>query len=78
MEALLFGLLFFPQTAAGILAKSRGRSFWFWFFISFLIPIISLIVLLRLEDKSEEKGTSYLLADHVRLRNEELTDKQSS
>ncbi|WP_158797995.1 hypothetical protein [Pedobacter sp. L105] len=76
MEALLFGLIFFPQTAAGVLAKSRGYSFWFWFFISFLIPIISLFILLRMEDKSEDKGTSYQLADHVRNRDQQLADKQ--
>ncbi len=73
MEALLFGLLFFPQTAAGILAKSRGRNFWFWFFISFLIPVISLVILLSLKDKDEEAGSSYQLADHVRNRNEQLS-----
>lgn len=52
-----------PQTVAGILAKSMGRSFFFWFFISFLIPIVSLIVLLFLEDKGE--SGAYELADHV-------------
>jgi hypothetical protein len=76
MEALLFGLLFFPQIAAGMLAKSRGRKFWFWFFISFLIPVVSLIVLLCLEDKSEDISSSYELADHVRNRGEQQTDQQ--
>lgn len=55
--------LILPQTIAGIFARSQGRSFWFWFFISFLIPIISLIVLLFLDDKNE--GSSFELADHV-------------
>jgi cytochrome c biogenesis factor len=59
---LLLGLVL-PQTIAGIFAVSQGRKFWFWFFISFLIPIISLIVLVFLEDRSE--GTGFKLADHV-------------
>ncbi|QNK65009.1 hypothetical protein H7F33_16725 [Pedobacter sp. PAMC26386] len=61
---LLLGLIL-PQTIAGIFAKSQGRSFWFWFFISFLIPIISLVVLLFLDDKSEST-TGFKLADHVK------------
>nr|WP_068886809.1 hypothetical protein [Pedobacter panaciterrae] len=63
-EILLLCVMLIPQIVAGILAKSMGRKFWFWFFISFLIPIISLIVLLFLEDKSEKSG--YELADHVK------------
>jgi hypothetical protein len=62
-ELLLICVLLIPQTVAGILAKSMGRNFFFWFFISFLIPIISLIVLLFLDDKGESGG--YELADHV-------------
>jgi hypothetical protein len=75
-EALLFGILFFPQIAAGMLARSRGRNFWFWFFISFLIPVISLIVLMSLKDKDESTGSGYQLADHVQNRDKQLTDKQ--
>ena len=59
---LLLGLVL-PQTIAGIFAVSQGRKFWFWFFISFLLPIISLIILVFLEDKSE--GTGFKLANHV-------------
>lgn len=65
-EFLLLCVLLIPQIVAGILAKSMGRSFWFWFLISFLIPIISLVVLLFLDDKSETKG--YDLAEHVKNR----------
>jgi hypothetical protein len=54
-----------PQLVAGVFAKNMGRSFWFWFFISFLIPIISLMILLFL-DKKETQRTSYQLADHVK------------
>jgi len=63
-EILLLCVLLIPQIVAGILAKSIGRKFWFWFFISFLIPIISLIILLFLDDKNEKK--EYDLAEHVR------------
>jgi hypothetical protein len=65
-ELLLLCVMLIPQFVAGIYAKSIGKNFWFWFFISFLIPIISLIVLLFLDkdDKNERKG--YQLADHVK------------
>lgn len=69
-EILLICVLLIPQTVAGVLAFSMGRSFWFWFFISFLIPIISLIVLLFMDDKGTEPG-SYELAAHVRDREKE-------
>ena len=40
-----------PQLIAAYYARSIGRSFWFWFWISFLIPIISIIILMSLQDK---------------------------
>ncbi|WP_079702513.1 hypothetical protein [Daejeonella lutea] len=43
-----------PQLLAAFYARHIGRSFWFWFWISFLIPIISLIILMNLEDKTKE------------------------
>lgn len=70
-ELLLLMGLILPQTIAGIFAKSQGRSFWFWFFISFLIPIVSLVVLLFLDDKSEGT-TGFKLADHVKRDQEEV------
>ena len=57
-------LLLSPQLLAGFLAKRTGRNFWFWFFISFLIPIISLIILIFLEDKNPQ-SEGYKLAEHV-------------
>ncbi|RZK55509.1 MAG: hypothetical protein EOO87_07710 [Pedobacter sp.] len=67
-ELILIAVLIIPQLVAGIYAKSIGKSFWFWFLISFLIPVISLVVLLFLDNsKGERKG--YELADHVK-RNE--------
>jgi ABC-type multidrug transport system permease subunit len=63
-----------PQLVAGVYAHSIGKSFWFWFFISFLIPIISLIVLLIIDSKKTKNPTqeksSYQLADHVIERQE--------
>nr|WP_276899935.1 hypothetical protein [Pedobacter kyonggii] len=59
---IVLGLLLSPQLLAGFLAKRTGRNF--WFFISFLIPIISLIVLIFLEDKNPA-ASGYKLADHV-------------
>ena len=64
LGTIVLGLLLSPQLLAGFLAKRTGRSFWFWFFISFLIPIISLIILIFLEDKNPATS-GYKLADHV-------------
>lgn len=74
VEAVVFGIFFFPQLVAGFLAKSMGRNFWFWFFISFLIPIISLIILLSLKNKNENVESGYQLADHVRQKNAQPED----
>lgn len=58
------GILLSPQIIAGLLAKNQGRKFWFWFLISFLIPVISIIILLCIEDKNPDKRIQ--LADHVK------------
>lgn len=64
LGAVVLGLLLSPQLLAGFLAQRTGRKFWFWFFISFLIPVISLIILIFLEDKNPST-TGYKLAAHV-------------
>lgn len=64
-ELLLLTVMLIPQIVAGIYAKSMGKNFWFWFFISFLIPIISLIVLLFLDKDKDNSRKGYGLADHV-------------
>ena len=64
LGTIVLGLLLSPQLLAGFLAKRTGRNFWFWFFISFLIPIISFIILIFLEDKIPSSA-GYKLADHV-------------
>ena len=58
------GLLFAFQLIAGVIAKNNGRSFWFWFFISFIIPVISIIILFILPDLRPDKTIP--LADHVK------------
>lgn len=73
-ESLLLLVLMIPQIVAAVLAKSMGRNPWFWFFISFLIPIISLIILLFLDDKSDngdKKG--YELAEHLQHKEEQTS-----
>lgn len=74
-ELLLLCFMIIPQLVAGVYAHGMGKSFWLWFFISFLIPIISLIVLLVIDNKkskdNKEEKTSYQLADHVRERQKE-------
>lgn len=64
LGSIVLGLLLSPQLLAGFLAKRTGRNFWFWFLISFLIPIISLIILIFLEDKNPA-ASGYKLAEHV-------------
>jgi MFS family permease len=58
------GILLSPQIIAGLLARSQGRKFWFWFWISFLIPVISIIILVCKEDKNKDRQIR--LADHVK------------
>ncbi len=71
-ELLLLAFMLIPQLVAGVYAHSIGKNFWFWFFISFLIPIISLIVLLIIDNKkpkgNREEKKGFQLADHVRER----------
>jgi hypothetical protein len=59
---VILSLVTLPQLIAGFLARSMGKSFWFWYFISFIIPIISIIILLL---KNDNKPGRYRLADHV-------------
>ena len=47
-------IILMPQIAAGVLARQTGRKFWFWFWVSFFIPFISLIILISLKDKSDD------------------------
>lgn len=67
--AVVLGLLLSPQILAGFSAKRTGRNFWFWFCISFVIPVISLVILIFLEDKNP-KAEGYPLAAHVDKSND--------
>lgn len=69
-EIILLCVMLIPQIVAGVYGKSMGKSFWFWFFISFLIPIISLIVLLFLDKDKKEERQGYELADHVKKKSD--------
>jgi len=40
---------------AGFMARRFGRSFRFWFWISFLLPFVSCIIILCLPDRSIEQ-----------------------
>jgi len=60
LGSIVLGLLLSPQLLAGFLAKRTGRNFWFWFFI----PIVSLVILILMDDKNP-KTSSYILAEHV-------------
>lgn len=73
LATVILGLLLSPQLLAGFLAKRTGRNFWFWFFISFLIPVISLIILIFLEDKNPDPQC-YKLASHVSDRDKKIAE----
>jgi hypothetical protein len=45
-------MLFTVPLVTGYVATSRGRSFWKWFALSLLLPIVSFALLLVLPDKS--------------------------
>jgi len=46
--------LFFPLLG-GLMAKSFGRSFWIWFFISCLLPYVSCFILVCLPYKKRKE-----------------------
>jgi ABC-type multidrug transport system permease subunit len=50
----IIGLLCFPLFGAYYFAKHLGRNPWFWLGISFVLPIVSLIILIFLPDIDKE------------------------
>ena len=50
---ILFIPFMFP-ILGGCMARCFGRKFWLWFWISLLLPFISLIILLSLPDRSKK------------------------
>jgi hypothetical protein len=47
----LLPLLLLHPPISGYYAKSKGHSFWFWFFMGLFLPIVSNIILYFLKDK---------------------------
>lgn len=54
----LIGVLLSPQLLAYKFAEHLGRKPWFWFWISFLIPILSLFILIFLPELGEDEKAS--------------------
>ncbi len=52
---LILFLCFSPQLLAYKFAEYLGRNPWFWFWISFILPFISLFILMFLPDLEEDK-----------------------
>jgi ribosomal protein S27AE len=50
-------LIFFTGLSAGIVAKIRGNSFWIWFAIGFVLPLIGTVaaLLYRRGDETEKR-----------------------
>lgn len=52
---MLYSVVNIFQTAAGILAKQLGRSFWLWFWIALFLPGISIGILVFLWDLDDKE-----------------------
>jgi len=44
---------------AGYIAKSLGRSYWFWFLLSLILPWIACFILVCLPDKSSDELSEF-------------------
>ncbi len=51
----VLGILLSPQILAYKFAQHLGRNPWFWFWISFILPFISLLILMFIPDLEEDK-----------------------
>jgi hypothetical protein len=47
-------VIFAIPSATGFMAKSQGKSFWLWFGLAFLLPVISTIYLWTQLDKKPD------------------------
>ena len=54
---MIYSVINCLQFAAGILAKQIGLNFWRWFWISLLLPGISMILLLFIWTHIEKEST---------------------
>jgi energy-coupling factor transporter transmembrane protein EcfT len=61
---LLYSIINIFQTAAGILARQQGRSFWLWFGIGLILPGISLGILIFLWDMDDKQKLAGLAETH--------------
>jgi len=50
--------LFFP-VITGLMAKSLGRKFWFWFFLGFPLPFVACVILLCLPVRRAENRNHF-------------------
>jgi membrane protein implicated in regulation of membrane protease activity len=64
MPELLF---LFPIVAlmTGYVAHTRGRSFWSWFAVSCLLPIVSFMILLLLRNNQKKQEEGNLQQEHL-------------
>ena len=61
---MLYSVINIFQTAAGILARQQGRSFWLWFGIGLILPGISLGILIFLWDMDDKQKLASLAEAH--------------
>lgn len=68
-------LIIFTGLSAGIVAKTRGNSFWLWFAIGFVLPVFGTIAALLYRRDSEvekrqcpECGNNIAIHDQVCMK----------
>jgi hypothetical protein len=58
-ELFIFGIalliLFSVPMITGSYARTKGRRYWVWFFISMVLPLIATFIISALPDLSENK-----------------------
>jgi hypothetical protein len=53
----IIALPFFFPVVTGLMAKSLGRKFWFWFFMGVPLPFVACIILLCLPTRKTDNVT---------------------
>lgn len=61
----------------GLMAVSMGRKFWPWFFSAFLLPFISCIILLCLDDKKKKAVVTVPVPDEEIFDPQQLVTKKN-
>lgn len=67
--AMAGGLIYLYWKLIAIVARKRGRSVWLWFFLSFVISPILVILLLLVLGETDEKHKERI-AEEERIRKE--------